>query len=291
MLYNPHTRDWDQDVLDALEIPRSMLPTIQPSCSRLGIVRSDILGRSLPVTASLVDQQAALFGQACYAPGDVKVTYGTGAFILMNTGHAVPTSHFGLVPTVAWSLPDSISYALDGGIYVAGAAVQWLRDGLGIIQSAQETYELAMSVPDSNGVYFVPALTGLGSPWWDADARGLVTGITRGTTRAHLARAALEAIAHQVADVVDALPTRPAVLRADGGATANGFLMQHQADLLGIPVEVAAELETTALGAAALAARGRARVSVGATHEPRLSRDEVVARRQAWNDAVNRTRS
>ena len=174
---------------------------------------------------------------------------------------------------------------------VSGAALQWLRDGLGILGSAAESELLARSVDSTGGVVFVPALTGLGSPWWDPEARGLVMGLTRGTTRAELVRAALEAIAHQVADVVDALPLRPAVLRADGGASANGFLLQHQADLLGIPVEVAADLETTALGAAALASRTQARVRTGARYEPRLPADEVASRRQAWNDAVNRTRS
>jgi glycerol kinase len=182
-------------------------------------------------------------------------------------------------------------YALEGAVLVSGAAVQWLCDGLGVLTDAAESEALARSVESSGGVVFVPALTGLGSPWWDADARGLITGITRGTTGAHLVRAALEAIAHQVADVVDALPERPAVLRADGGATANGLLMQLQADLLGLPVEVAGEPETTALGAAALAVGHGARVPVGATYEPRLGRDEALEVRAAWQVALNRTRS
>jgi glycerol kinase len=198
---------------------------------------------------------------------------------------ASPAPH-GLLKTAA-----ADGYALEGAVLVSGAAVQWLRDGLGLLGSASESEALARSVDSTGGVVFVPALTGLGSPWWDADARGLVTGITRGTTRAHLVRAALEAIAHQVADVVDALPEAPAVLRADGGATENGFLMQFQADLLGIPVEVAAERETTALGAAALAARRDVRVGVGATYEPRLSRDEAAWLRESWRAALNRSRT
>ena len=303
MLYNPHTRDWDQDVLDALEIPRSVLPTILPSCSRSGIVRSDIMGRSLPVTASLVDQQAALFGQVCYAPGDVKVTYGTGAFILMNTGHAVPTSHFGLVPTVAWSLPDSISYALDGGIYVAGAAVQWLRDGLGIIQSAQETYALAMSVPDSNGVYFVPALAGLAAPYWDSYARGTIVGLTRGATRAHIARATLEGIAYRTRDVLEAMAQDTGrtitSIKADGGASDNAFLMQALADISGVEVRVAAMRETTALGAAFMAGLGAGLWSdqaelaslwrESASYSP-IPSDETEERYKQWLRAVERAK-
>ena len=303
MLYNPRIRDWDQDVLDALEIPRSILPTIQPSCSRFGITRSDLLGQSLPVTASLVDQQAALFGQACYAPGNVKVTYGTGAFILMNIGNTLPTSHFGLVPTVAWSLPDSISYALDGGIYVAGAAVQWLRDGLGIIASAEESYDLAMSVPDSDGVYFVPALAGLAAPYWDSYARGIIVGLTRGTTRAHIARATLEGIAYRTRDVLEAmaLDTGKAIssIKADGGASVNAFLMQALADISGAEVRVAATRETTALGAGFMAGLGvglwsdQAELASlwreSAHYSPRPN-DETEGRYKQWQRAVERAK-
>jgi glycerol kinase len=217
----------------------------------------------LPVTASLFDQQAALFGQACYAPGDVKVTYGTGAFILMQVGQDIPSSRFGLVPTVAWSLssqPGGIRYALDGGIYVAGAAVQWLRDGLGIIKSAEESYDLAMSVPDSGGVYFVPALSGLAAPYWDSYARGAIIGLTRGTTRAHLVRATLEGIAYRTRDVLEAMAQdtgRPILsIKADGGASDNVFLMQALADISGVEVHVAATRETTALGAGFMAGLG-----------------------------------
>ena len=303
MLYNPRLRDWDADVLDALEIPRSILPTIQPSCSLFGATRADLLGQPLPLTAALVDQQAALFGQVCYAPGDVKVTYGTGAFILMNTGHDIPTSQFGLVPTVAWSLPDSISYALDGGIYVAGAAVQWLRDGLGIISSAAESYDLAVSVPDSGGVYFVPALAGLAAPYWDSHARGTIVGLTRGTTRAHIARATLEGIAFRTRDVLEAMAKdtgRPILsIKADGGASDNPFLMQALADISGVEVRVAATRETTSLGIAFLAGLGAGVWSSqdelaawwkeSARYIPK-QRDDIEVRYGQWLRAVERAR-
>jgi glycerol kinase len=260
MLYNPRIRNWDEDVLQALDIPRSILPTIQSSCSHFGNVRTGILDSALPITASLVDQQAALFGQVCFAPNDVKVTYGTGAFILLNAGETMPTSRFGLVPTVAWSLPDSITYALDGGIYVAGAAVQWLRDGLGIIASAEETSQLAMSVPDSGGVYVVPALAGLAAPYWDSYARGIIVGLTRGTTRAHIVRATLEGIAYRTRDVLEAMAQdigqSIASIKVDGGASSNTFLMQSLADITGVEVRVAAIRETTALGAGFMAGLG-----------------------------------
>jgi glycerol kinase len=278
------TLDWDDELLALFGVGRDLLPRIVPSDGDFG--EAELLGARVPIRGLAGDQQAALYGQGCHAAGEGKVTYGTGSFVLVHSGIEAPAPPHGLLATAAVD-----GYALEGAVLVSGAAVQWLRDGLGVIASAAESEAVATSVDSTGGVVFVPALTGLGSPWWDPDARGLVTGITRGTTRAHLVRAALEAIAHQVADVVDALPTRPAALRADGGATANGFLMQHQADLLGIPVEVAAEPETTALGAAALAARGRARVRVGERYEPRLPPDEALTQRALWNDAVNRTRS
>jgi glycerol kinase len=206
--------------------------------------------------------------------------------VLVHAGDDASAPPPGLLKTAA-----ADGYALEGAVLVSGAAVQWLRDGLGLISDAAESEALARSVDSTGGVVFVPALTGLGSPWWDSDARGLVAGLTRGTTKAHLVRAALEAIAHQVADVVEALPEPPVVLRADGGATANGFLMQFQADLLGIRVEVAAERETTALGAAALAAGKGARVAVGAAYEPSLGRDEVAARRLEWRQALERAKT
>ncbi|WP_297163763.1 glycerol kinase GlpK [Thermogemmatispora sp.] len=259
MLYNPRLRDWDEEVLALLEIPRSILPDIQPSCSLFGTIASEHFGRALPLTASLVDQQAALFGQACYAPNDVKVTYGTGAFILLNAGQTLPTSRHGLLPTVAWSRGKEIIYALDGGIYVAGAAIQWLRD-IGLVHSPEETLELALSVPDSGGVFFVPALAGLAAPYWDSYARGTIVGLTRATTRAHLVRATLEGIAFSTRDVLQAMVQdtgRPIhSLKVDGGASANSFLMQALADITGVEVHIAAVQETTALGAAFLAGIG-----------------------------------
>ncbi len=250
-----------------------------------------------------MDQQAALFGQTCYAPNDVKVTYGTGAFILMNAGGNIPTSHYGLVPTVAWSFEKSITYALDGGIYVAGAAVQWLRDGLGIVRSAEESMELALSVPDSGGVFFVPALAGLAAPYWDSYARGMIIGITRGTTRAHLVRATLEGIALRTRDVLEAMakdtgqPIRS--IKVDGGASANGFLMQALADISGVEVHVAAIRETTALGAAFMAGLGsglwkdQSETSAlwreSANFSPRKDRD-VELLYQLWLRAVDRAR-
>ena len=276
--------DWDDDLLSVFGVERALLPEIIASGGEIG--EAELLGSTIPIRGLAGDQQAALYGHGCHVAGEAKVTYGTGSFVLVHTGDEALRPPHGLLATAA-----ADGYALEGAVLVSGAAVQWLRDGLGVLANAGESELLASSVDSTDGVVFVPALTGLGSPWWDADARGLVMGITRGTTRAHLVRAALEAIAHQVADVVDVLPARPTVLRADGGATANGFLMQHQADLLGIPVEVAAEAETTALGAASLASRSGARVRVGETYEPRLAGDETIALRAAWRDAVNRTRS
>jgi glycerol kinase len=250
------------------------------------------------------DQQAALFGQACFQPGMAKNTYGTGCFLLAHTGAAPVASHHGLLTTVAWRLGEETSYALEGSVFVAGAAIQWLRDGLGLIGSAAETEALASSVPDTGGVFVVPAFAGLGAPYWDAAARGTIVGLTRGTTRAHLVRATLEAIAHQTCDVVEAMAAdRGApllVLRVDGGASANDFLMQRQADLLGILVERAAVAESTALGAAALAglavglwpspAGFAARWQADRVFEPRLTADERASLRHTWRRAVERAR-
>jgi glycerol kinase len=284
LLVSLETLDWDDELLELFDVPRDVLPRIVGSAEEVG--EGELAGRTVTIRGIAGDQQAALYGQGCHAAGEGKATYGTGSFVLVHTGDdASPPAH-GLLKTAA-----ADGYALEGAVLVSGAAIQWLRDGLGVLANAAESEELARSVESTGGLHFVPALTGLGSPWWDADARGLVTGITRGTTRAHLVRAALEAIAHQVADVVDALPQRPTTLRADGGATANAFLMQFQADLLGLPVEVAAEAETTALGAAALAAGRETGVGVGAVYEPTRSRDEVESSRSAWGDALNLTRT
>ena len=284
MLVDLVTLDWDDELLALFGIPRDLLPRIVGSAESVG--QGELNGRTVEIRGIAGDQQAALYGHGCHAPGEGKATYGTGSFVLVHTGSDAGAPPPGLLKTAA-----ADGYALEGAVLTSGAAVQWLRDGLGIVDSAAETEALAASVDDTGGVHFVPALTGLGSPWWDADARGLVTGLTRGTTRAHLARAALEAIAHQVADVIEALPEPPRVLRADGGATANAFLMQFQADLLHAPVEVAAERETTALGAAALAVGRETGVRVGAVYEPKRSVDEVAALRGGWRRALDLTRT
>jgi glycerol kinase len=284
LLVSLETLDWDDELLALFGVDRSLLPRIERSESAFG--EGTLLDRRVQIRGIAGDQQAALYGQGCHTTGEGKATYGTGTFVLVHTGgDASPPPH-GLLKTAAVD-----GYALEGAVLVSGAAVQWLRDGLGVLEDAAESETLARSVDSSDGVVFIPALTGLGSPWWDADARGLISGITRGTTRAHLVRAALEAIAHQVVDVVEALPEPLAVLRADGGATANAFLMQLQADLLGVPVEVAAERETTALGAAALAAGRGARVAVGAIYEPALGPDQRGVLRDSWRSALNRSRT
>jgi glycerol kinase len=284
LLVSLATLDWDDELLALFGVPRELLPRISGSAETVG--EASLYGARVPIRALAGDQQAALYGQGCHRAGEGKATYGTGSFVLVHAGDDASPPPHGLLKTAA-----ADGYALEGAVLAAGAAVQWLRDGLGIIGSAGESEVLARSVDSTGGVHFVPALSGLGSPWWDADARGLVTGLTRGTTRAHLARAALEAIAHQVADVVDALPDRPTVLRADGGATENSFLMQVQADLLQLPVEVAVERETTALGAAALAAGRGARVAVERVYEPQLAAAEAADQRAAWDRAVARARS
>jgi glycerol kinase len=284
MLCSLHTRDWDDELLALFGIERSLLPEIVGSADEVG--EGELLGAPVLVRGMAGDQQAALFGHGCHTAGDGKATYGTGSFVLVHTGSDASVPPHGLLRTVA---ADGL--ALEGAVLVAGAALQWLRDGLGVIGDAGESEALARSVEDTGGVVFVPALAGLGSPWWDAGARGLITGLTRGTSKAHLVRAALEAIAHQVADVVEALPKPMRVLRADGGATRNAFLMQLQADLLGLPVHVAAEPDTTALGVAALAAGGDARVAAGAVFEPRLDPASAAEQRSRWQTALTRARS
>jgi glycerol kinase len=258
MLFDIHRMAWDDELLDRLRIPHELLPTVLPSSGNFGTTDPDsFLGASVPISGIAGDQQAALFGQACFAPGDTKNTYGTGSFVLMNTGDRPAISAAGLITTIACTRSDEVAYALEGSIFVTGAAVQWLRDGLKIIDSSSEAGPLTASVSDSGGVYFVPALTGLGAPWWDPHARGTLVGITRGTTRAHIVRAAVEAMAYQTRDVVDAMRTDAGIpltaVKADGGASAMDVLMQFQADLLGVPVRRAAVHETTALGAAYLA--------------------------------------
>ncbi|MDQ1600468.1 MAG: glycerol kinase [Actinomycetota bacterium] len=257
LLFDLTTGQWSDELCELLGVPRSALPAVVPSYGEIGRTSpAAFLGLDLPVAGIAGDQQAALFGQACFAVGESKCTYGTGSFVLVNTGSTIERSDAGLLTTVAWMAPSGeLTYALEGAIFVTGAAVQWLRDGLGVIGAAAESEALAATVPDTGGVVFVPALTGLGAPDWDPSARGTILGITRGTTRAHLVRATLEAIAFEVRDVVELLP-RITTLRVDGGASANGLLMQLQADTLGMPVERPAVLETTGLGAAFLAGLG-----------------------------------
>lgn len=259
MLFNIHTLDWDDEILEKLCIPRSMLPQVQPSSQVYGSTDAGLLGAAVPLAGAAGDQQAALFGQTCFAPGQAKNTYGTGCFLLLNTGEQAVASERGLLTTIAWQLGDDgdVVYALEGSVFIAGAAIQWLRDGLGIIAHAAESEDLARDVEDTGGVYFVPAFVGLGAPYWDSYARGTIVGLTRGTDRRHLARAALESLCYQSRDVLEAMTADSGIqlqaLRADGGAAANNFLMQFQADLLGVPVQRPAITETTALGAAYLA--------------------------------------
>jgi glycerol kinase len=257
LLFDITTGSWSDELCELIGVPRSALPEVVPSYGE--VARSDpgaFLGLDLPIAGIAGDQQAALFGQACYEVGDSKCTYGTGSFVLVNTGSELVRSDAGLLTTVAWMDPSgALTYAQEGAIFVTGAAIQWLRDGLGLIGSAAESEALASTVPDSGGVVFVPALTGLGAPDWDPAARGTIVGITRGTTRAHLVRATLDAIAFEVRDVVETLP-ETTTLRVDGGAAANGLLLQLQADQLGLPVERPEVLETTGLGAAFLAGIG-----------------------------------
>ncbi len=306
MLFNIHTGDWDQDLLDLLEIDRKILPDVCDSAQLYGYTDPDVfLGLKAPISGVMVDQQAALFGQACMTPGTVKTTYGTGCFMLMNTG-AVPTrSENGLLTSVAWQLGKQRTYCLDGAIYISGAAIQWLRDGLKIIGSASETEERARSVANTNGVYFVPSFTGLAAPYWDSYARGTMVGITAGTTQEHIIRAALEATAYQVKDVLDrmVLDTHVpiSVMRCDGGATANGFLMQFQSDILGIPLDIPKITETTALGAAYMAALGVGEFSdlsdigkhwgLERSYEPRMSADQRESLLFNWHRAVERARN
>lgn len=304
MLFDISTGDWDPELLDLLEVPARALPEVRPSIGELGTTRPEALhGHAVPVAGVAGDQQAALFGQACVDPGLCKSTYGTGSFVLQNTGARRPPPAPGLLGTVAWGIGGRLTYALEASIFATGAAVQWLRDGLGIIAAASETEALAASLQHNDGVYFVPALTGLGSPHFDPYARGTIVGLTRGSTRAHLARATLEAIAYQNLDAVraiEAVSKEPLVeLRADGGATANAWLMQFQCDVLGVPVLVPEIAETTALGAAYLAGVGVGMWTVDHVasswrerrrYEPSMSVEERETLHRGWERALERAR-
>ncbi len=300
------SRTWHQGMCELLGVPAKVLPKIVPSAGAIGRTRAmPGLPDGVPVAGMAGDQQAALFGQACFSPGEAKCTYGTGAFVLVNSGPRPVKSRFGLVSTMGWQIGDEVVYALEGSCFIAGAAVQWLRDGLGIIESAAEVEALARSVESSDGVTFVPALAGLGAPYWDPEARGLITGLTRGTTRAHIARATLEAIAFQVNDLVQAMsddldkPVRK--MRVDGGAAANDLLMQLQSDLSSVTVERPQELESTARGAAMLAGIGSGLLKDAKEASGMLQMDrnfsvqmtEVERKKHLdqWHDAVRRARS
>lgn len=304
MLYDIHTGAWSDELLRELAIPAAVLPEVRLNTGWVCETGTEFLETSLPVMGVAGDQQAALFGQACFAPGQAKNTYGTGSFLLMNTGTTPMPSRHRLLTTVAWDVGDGAVFALEGAIFNTGSAVQWLRDGLGIIDTAPAVETLAASVPDAGGVVFVPALTGLGSPHWDAAARGTIIGITRGTTAAHIARATLEAIACQTRDVVEAMVQDSGIalrqLRVDGGAAANDLLLQIQADVLGVTVVRPRSVETTALGAAYLAGlgvgiwRGQAELAAhwqeDRRFEPRLSAHERDGQYARWLDAVGRAR-
>jgi glycerol kinase len=297
LLFNLETLEWDRDLLDLFGVPESVLPSLVSSSGVLG--ESDFLGAHVPIAGVAGDQQAGLFGQACFEAGQAKVTYGTGSFVLVNRGQETGAPPEGLVRTVAWQLGTAPAvYALEGSVFVTGAALQWLRDGLGVLGAASESEALAASLDGNDGVYFVPALTGLGSPHWVPEARGVISGLSRGTTRAHLARAALEAIAFQTADVLGAIPFDLDVLRADGGGAENSFLLQFQSNIARVPVEVPVEKETTALGAAALAGLAvgtwssldelTAAREVATRYEPTMDEEDAERLLGEWRLAVRR---
>ena len=301
MLFNINTLEWDDELLSMLGIPRSMMPAVKSSSEVYGYTKTTIFAHEVPIAGIAGDQQAALFGQMCTEPGSVKNTYGTGCFLLMNTGTKPILSKNNLLTTVAWKIGAEVSYALEGSIFVGGSVVQWLRDGLGVIRSSSEVEALAASVPDNGGVYFVPALTGMGAPYWDQYAHGVICGITRGTTAAHIARAALEGIAFQTMDIVHAMEKDAGVplaeLKVDGGASRNNLMMQFQADILGARVVRPKVTETTALGAAYLAGLAvgywssleeiKAQWQVERVFRP--SGADMAPAKAAWADAINRT--
>ena len=304
MLFNIHTLEWDKEILELLEIPASILPEVRPSSGVFGNTLPLLFGAAIPVAGVAGDQQAALFGQACFSPGTAKNTYGTGGFLLMNTGDTPVSSKNGLVTTIAWGLDGKITYALEGSIFVAGAAIQWLRDELKLISSAAETEDLCKEVEDTCGVYLVPAFVGLGAPYWDPYARGALTGLTRGANRSHIVRATVESMAYQTYDVLHAMEQDAGIplaeLRVDGGAAANSFLLQFQSDITGVPVLRPSTLETTALGAAYLAGLAvgywddlteiRRNWQVSAAFNPELSQEKAEEKVSGWHHAVKQAR-
>ena len=302
MLFNINTLDWDEEILAELNIPRSMLPKPLPSSGLFGTTDTSLLGGEIPITGAAGDQQAALFGQTCFQPGEAKNTYGTGCFLLMNTGEKPVFSQNGLVTTIAWGLGEKVTYALEGSIFVAGAAIQWLRDEMKLIANAAESEAVAQEVADTNGCYVVPAFTGLGAPYWDQYARGAIVGLTRGCNRAHIVRATLDSLTYQTYDVLNAMRADSGIalasLTVDGGASANNYLMQTQADVIGAPVLRPTCVESTAMGAAYLAGvavgfwRDQAEIrkiwAVDRTFEPQLDAKSRDARLHGWHRAVQR---
>ena len=303
MLFNIHDLKWDEELMKLLDIPMSMMPAVKSSSEVYGHTKTTIFAHEVPISGIAGDQQAALFGQMCIEPGSIKNTYGTGCFVMLNTGSKPVMSKNNLLTTIAWKIDDDVVYALEGSIYVGGSVVQWLRDGLGFITSSSEVEDLASTVPDSGGVYFVPALTGLAAPYWDQYARGTIVGITRGTTRAHIARAALDGIAFQTYDIAQAMAkdmnASLTELKVDGGASRNNLLMQSQADILGIKVVRPRITETTALGAAYLAGLAvgfwknvdeiKSQWQVERCFEPIADSKEIEAAKAGWADAIGRT--
>lgn len=303
MLFNIHTLKWDEDLMKLFGIPMSMLPEVHSSSEIYGYTKTTIFAHKVPVAGIAGDQQTALFGQMCTTPGSVKNTYGTGCFLLMNSGTKPITSSHNLLTTIAWKIGDTVNYALEGSIFVGGSVVQWLRDGLGIIKSSSEIESLAMTVPDNGGVYFVPALTGLGAPYWDQYAKGTICGLTRGTTAAHIARAALEGIAFETMDIVNAMEhdagIKLAELKVDGGASRNNLMMQFQADILGTKVIRPKVTETTAMGACYLAglATGywdslddiKRQWNADKVFEPLAPAEKVLKLKEGWANAIGRT--
>ena len=300
MLFNINTLEWDEEILEILDIPKSMLPEPKPSSCVYGMADASFFGAEIPIAGAAGDQQAALFGQTCFVEGEAKNTYGTGCFLLMNTGEKPVFSKNGLVTTIAWGLDGKVNYALEGSIFVAGAAIQWLRDGMKLIDSAEDSEYMAKKAKGTHGTYVVPAFTGLGAPHWDQYARGTIVGITRGTNKNHIIRATLESIAYQVCDVIDAMKADAEMdlrtLNVDGGASANDFLMQFQADMLDKPVNRPACVESTALGAAYLAGlavgywSSKEEVMKNVQYDrvfiPSIDSEERATKRKGWNKAV-----
>ncbi len=301
MLFNIHTLAWDEELLKLFDIPLAMMPAVLPSAHRFGFTEKKLFGKEIVISGIAGDQQAALFGQNCTKAGDVKNTYGTGGFLLMNTGNTPVTSQNGLLTSIAWGIGKEVTYALEGSVFICGAAIQWLRDSMGLLASSAESEEIAMRVKDTDGVCFVPAFVGLGTPYWDPYARGAIFGITRGTTKAHIVRAVLEAMCFQTADVVrvmqkDAGQT-PLALRVDGGASANDLLLQMQADLLNLPIRRPACVETTAFGAASLAGLFEGCMEKPSERNtvteflPRMSESERETKMALWHKAIERVRN